>query len=85
MKRNPVFNSNLLGSARWASNEIWDVFKSTLNTPGLLFGTVGHKPLILPADVSGNLNVSVLGPPALANHAPLSAIISFRLLPVDGQ
>ncbi len=63
MKHNPVFNSNLLGSARWASNEIWDVFKNTLNTPGLLFGTVGHKPLILPADVSGNLNVSVLGPP----------------------
>jgi type IV secretion system protein VirD4 len=64
IKKNPEFKSNLLGSARWAyPYETWNVFKNKLNTPGLLFGTVETKPLILPADVRGNLNVAVLGPP----------------------
>lgn len=62
-KVNPDFKGNLLGSAAWATaEEIKKVFKSKLS-PGLLFGTYNNKPLVLPAEVGGNLNVSVLGPP----------------------
>lgn len=63
LKANPEFKSNLLGSAKWAADEVWNVFKNRLNTPGILFGVFQNRPLILPADVPGNMNVSVLGPP----------------------
>ncbi len=62
-KTEPEYHGNLLGSERWATfNEIKKIFRFKLS-PGLLFGTFNNRPLILPSDIGGNLNVSVLGPP----------------------
>lgn len=58
------FVDDIMGSARWATpDETKKIFNSHLSDPGLLFGTLNKKPLILPADTRGNLNVAVLGPP----------------------
>lgn len=64
VRQKPKFDETLLGSATWAVlADIKKIFKFNLAIPGLLFGRFNNRPLILPADAGGNLNVSVLGPP----------------------
>lgn len=60
---NPIFGSNLLGSAGWATlKDLSKVFSLSLS-PGILFGKAAKKPVVLPPIAGGNRNVAVLGPP----------------------
>lgn len=55
--------SDLLGSSRWMNPSEKSKKFCFEYSPGILFGQVGKKPLILPADADANRNVAVFGPP----------------------
>lgn len=63
VKLQPVFRNNLLGSADWAGLlDLRQVFTLSLS-PGILFGKLASRPVVLPPIAGGNRNVAVLGPP----------------------
>ena len=59
----PAFKSNIFGSADWAGlADMRRVFDLSLS-PGILFGRLAGRPVVLPPIAGGNRNVAVLGPP----------------------